>query len=114
MSSRPHIGPRIAALRKARNMSQGELAAAIDMHQPRLSRIEAGRIEIRLSEALDISQVLAVPVGEIATGETDEAAAHRMRVERQLEDLLHTLTKFQDSLRAMRDALNLPEGDDIP
>ena len=52
------IGSRIAQLRKARGMTQEELAAATGIRQEHLSRIEAGRYSVGIDTLAKIAEGL--------------------------------------------------------
>lgn len=58
MNERKRIGARIAALRKARGMTQAQLAEACGMKKPNITRIETGRYSTGLDILAKIAQAL--------------------------------------------------------
>jgi DNA-binding XRE family transcriptional regulator len=61
----PRIGANVAALRKQRGMSQGELAGAAGILAPNVSRLEAGKHVPTLDVLLRIAQALNVTLGKL-------------------------------------------------
>lgn len=62
------IGSRIKRLREARKYSQVELCEYIDLHQPDLSDIEAGKRLPNLKTLCDICRALDVSVARFFIG----------------------------------------------
>ena len=60
------FGLRVRATRKARKMSQAELAAKSGYSQGVISRIESGSVEPPLSGALAIARALDTTLGALA------------------------------------------------
>lgn len=58
MNERKRIGARIAALRKARGMTQAQLAEACGMKKPNITRIETGRYSTGLDILAKIAHAL--------------------------------------------------------
>ena len=55
------IGARIVELRKARGMTQGELADAVGMSRPALANIEAFRQRVMIHQVQAFGEALGVP-----------------------------------------------------
>lgn len=63
----PKIGQTLAALRKARRLSQNQLGLAAGIAGPMINRIESGeRADMRVGTALRIARVLNVPLDLLA------------------------------------------------
>jgi len=62
------IGAEIAKRRRARRMTQAELARAAHILRPNLSRIEAGKHRPTLETLEKLAAALKVPVAELITG----------------------------------------------
>lgn len=62
LSPRIVIGSRITQLRKARGMTQEELAAATGIRQEHLSRIEAGRYSVGVDTLAKIAEGLGCKI----------------------------------------------------
>ena len=60
-----NIGERIRCLRKSAEMTQTELAAALDMDQSEISRIERGERKLSVACLMQIASVLSVPVQKL-------------------------------------------------
>lgn len=58
MNERKRIGARIAALRKARGMTQAQLAESCGMKKPNITRIETGRYSTGLDILAKIAKAL--------------------------------------------------------
>lgn len=61
-NERQRIGARIAELRKAKGMSQLQLAEAAGLKQPNIARIEAGKYSTTLDVLTKIADALGVKV----------------------------------------------------
>lgn len=59
------IGHRIRDARNARNMSQSELAAKAGLNLPRISYVETGKTEMRISTFMAIIESLQISADEI-------------------------------------------------
>lgn len=55
------VGKKIKDLRKARNLTQGELGEIIERSQPTVCRIEKGLVKIRWDDIVEIAEKLDVP-----------------------------------------------------
>lgn len=55
------VGMEIRAARVRARMSQNALASALGWHQTQVSRIEAGKSELRWEDGLAISKILGAP-----------------------------------------------------
>lgn len=60
---------RIAAVRKHREISQQEMAAAIGMRRAAVSAIECGRKHLRFAEAVAMCRVLDLDLSAVAADE---------------------------------------------
>ena len=58
INERQLLGQRIAALRQKRGISQSELAELVEMHQPNIARIEAGRYSTTMDVLMKIAKAL--------------------------------------------------------
>lgn len=52
----------IVAARKARNISQSEMARKLGMPQSYLSRLESGKLDVRLSSLVDVARFLGLEI----------------------------------------------------
>lgn len=59
------FGNRLRQIRKAKGLSQRELAALADMENPHIAKIEAGQVDIRLSTVMKLIWVLQVNPNEL-------------------------------------------------
>lgn len=60
------IGDNIRKARRAKSVSQQDLAAMLNIEKSNLSRIEAGRTNITIRNLYRISLTLGVPLSELA------------------------------------------------
>ena len=81
----PRIGSNVAALRKQRGMSQGELARTAGILGPNLSRLESGKHVPTLDVLLRVAQALNVTLSKIVSASVEArptaSSAEAMRVE---------------------------------
>jgi len=63
------LGPRIAALRRSKNMSQGELARCLQVSSSAVGMYEQGRREPSAELLVRLARVLEVSVDYLLTGE---------------------------------------------
>lgn len=66
------IGERIAALRKARNISQAELARILDVSRQAVSKWENGQASPDTIKLIHLAEVLGTEVEYLATGRKQE------------------------------------------
>jgi transcriptional regulator with XRE-family HTH domain len=87
-------GSKIAALRKARGITQNELKAALAFGKQRVSKLETGEAHLLADEALKLARYFEVPVewliDENAEGEAPPPPPKPLTVdERQILELAH-------------------------
>ena len=70
MGKREQIGLRIRTMRKSRNMTQEDLAKAIDQSASSITMYETGRREPDLETLEAMADVFNVTLGSIISGET--------------------------------------------
>jgi len=70
MGKREEIGLRIRTMRKSRNMTQEDLARAIDQSPSSITMYETGRREPDLETLEALADVFNVTLGSIVSGET--------------------------------------------
>lgn len=70
MGKREEIGLRIRTMRKSRNMTQEDLAKAIDQSASSITMYETGRREPDLETLAALADVFNVTLGSIVSGET--------------------------------------------
>ena len=70
MGKREEIGLRIRTMRKSRNMTQEDLAKAIDQSPSSITMYETGRREPDLEMLEAMADVFNVTLGSIVSGET--------------------------------------------
>ena len=70
MGKREEIGTRIRVMRKSRNMTQEDLARAIDQSPSSITMYETGRREPDLETLEAMADVFNVTLGSIVSGET--------------------------------------------
>lgn len=83
------IGPRIAAFRKQRNMTQAELGASLGMDNTQISKIESGARRVEVSELVVAAEALGVSTRDlVGAPERDKLAlAARVAQDSTVEDL---------------------------
>lgn len=59
------VAKRIRALREDRGMTQQELAALLDYEKSNLSRLESGKVNIKLSTIYKIAQAFEISMSEL-------------------------------------------------
>ncbi len=59
------VAKRIRALREGRGMTQQELAALLDYEKSNLSRLESGKVNIKLSTIYKIAQAFDISMSEL-------------------------------------------------
>lgn len=69
MGKREEIGLRIRTMRKSRNMTQEDLANAIDQSASSITMYETGRREPDLETLEALADVFNVPLGSIISGD---------------------------------------------
>ena len=74
MGKREEIGLRIRTMRKSRNMTQEDLAKAIDQSASSITMYETGRREPDLETLEALADVFNVTLGSIISGETRNGA----------------------------------------
>jgi len=62
------LGQNVKALRKARDLTQEQLAAACDLHPTEISRLERGKREPRLGTLVRLARALEVLPAELLEG----------------------------------------------
>ncbi len=60
-----NVGERIRCIRKSSEMTQAELAVALDMDQSEISRIERGERKLSVHCLMQIAAVLSVPAQKL-------------------------------------------------
>ncbi len=60
-----NVGERIRCIRKSAEMTQAELAEALNMEQSEISRIERGERKLSVHCLMQIASVLTVPVQKL-------------------------------------------------
>jgi transcriptional regulator with XRE-family HTH domain len=81
--SKKEVGTRVRALRQARDLSQGELAALLAIPSTNVSAIERGVRGLSLQQLAKLAKALDVSPGEILNGHPQ--ARHQSRLPRRLE-----------------------------
>ena len=76
------MGGRIAALRKARNITQVQLAEKLDISQQTLQSYECGRRRVPVSAMPAVAQHLAVSLDQLFYFPTKNASAHSTAAKR--------------------------------
>ena len=66
--SKQHIGERVKALRHARDLSQGQLAAMLGIPATNVSAIERGVRGLSIQQLMKLAKAFDVPPGEILDG----------------------------------------------
>jgi transcriptional regulator with XRE-family HTH domain len=59
------FGERVRALRRARGLTQAQLAEAAELQTPAISRIESGQLGVSTSSAVRLARALGVSVAEL-------------------------------------------------
>lgn len=59
------LGIRIKQLREAKNLSQTEFADLCDIERGNISRLENGKVEVKLTTLIKISKALEIKVAEL-------------------------------------------------
>lgn len=101
------IGERIARLRKARGLTQGELAQQIEVSQNVISNYEAGTVRLSADMAIKLAKALKVSTDEllgVKNGQENEALPSR-RILRRLARFDALPKRKQDALLQTIDAV---------
>ena len=62
------IGKKIRLLRKMNNMTATELAIKMGIDQPKLSKLELGRLKWSVDLLMKVSEIFEIPVDQIISG----------------------------------------------
>ena len=81
------LGGRIAALRKAKGLTQERLAEQVDLNASYLARIEAGARRATLETLLRIAGALGTRIGDFFAPEGDDGVPRELRA--SLRGLTH-------------------------
>lgn len=76
------LGPRIAALRHTRNMSQAELAQQLKISPSAVGMYEQGRREPALNLLVQMAEIFGVTTDYLLTGKQEEGAITKLLTER--------------------------------
>jgi transcriptional regulator with XRE-family HTH domain len=71
------IGLRVAELRRARGLTQAELAALIPMHVAQLKHIEQGRLNLTMTTIDRVAEYFDVPTGDLFKAPRTKVAKRR-------------------------------------
>jgi transcriptional regulator with XRE-family HTH domain len=99
--SRKEIGARLRALRKARDMTQVELAKALGTQQTAISQVEIGNRGLTVQQVVKLARALRVSTDAIL-GSTNGAAHDDLPSDRKL---LRRLRQIEKLPRAEKQAL---------
>lgn len=102
------IGQRIRKIRKARNLSQEDLAEKIGISTTHMSHIETGNTKLSLTVFVDLAEVLEVHADELLY---DKTIAERSMAIEEIVRTLDTCTTQQvkiieDIVLAVKSSLN--------
>lgn len=90
-SLRHRVGVKLKAIRKARGLSQAELAFALDCEDTLISRYELGKTTPSLEQIYRLATALDCSVGELLPGLNDPEYEQRRVLLAQLRSLEETL-----------------------
>jgi len=126
LSNYMNIGEQIKKIRTAKNLSQKEVALALEMDQAQFSRIENGKTDPAFSTIEKIAKALGVGLAELINADDifaevnsyDKSVIEKMALVDQLEekektaffsilDALVSKKRLKDSLSNALNALNL-------
>ncbi len=93
------FGARIRVLRQARGWTQEQLAEAVELLPPAISRIEGGHLGVTLTSASQFAAALAVPMSDLFT--TVPAAHEEEMLDGEERALVATWRALRDDDRAM-------------
>lgn len=107
-STKQLLGARIKKFRKARGLSQEQLAELIGVEQKHVSRIEVGSSYPTIDRLERIAQALQVPISSFFADAGLEADAERAaRIERMVreldEDYRRIILKFSEILQEFKE-----------
>tara|TARA_B110000967_G_C18431770_1_gene338905 strand:- start:131 stop:493 length:363 start_codon:yes stop_codon:yes gene_type:complete len=112
------VAERIKKIRKAKNLSQKEVTAAINMGAAQFSRIENGKTDPSISTLEKIAQALGVTLAELFADDgqptevnsTDKTLMEKVKLMESLEEeekqTLFTMLDAFVSKKRLRDALS--------
>mgnify|MGYP002673348317 CR=1 FL=1 len=86
------IGQRIRKYRKAKGLSQEQLAEIVDISTTHMSHIETGNTKLSLQVFADLAEALQVNVDSLLT---DVNEASKQRVYQEIADILDRCTPVQ-------------------
>src|SRR5438874_2459386 len=78
---RAAIGSRLRLAREQAGLSQGQVAAKLDLHRPTVSEIEAGRRRVAADEVAMFAKIYKVSVSWLVRGAEDKRSAKQEKVE---------------------------------
>jgi transcriptional regulator with XRE-family HTH domain len=97
MSSTEHVIQALKLARQEKRLSQRELGAKAGVPQGHISKIETGRVDLKLSSLIGLARILGLEV---------------MLVPRKLVPAVETLARSGGPEQALRPAYILGDGDD--
>ena len=83
-----HQGDKIREARQKKGMSQRELAAALGVSKPAISRYELGQRHLRLDQLMALAEILDIPVLELLELEPEKRT--------ELEQAMQILSGIQE------------------
>jgi len=105
--TRDELARRIRELRESRGLTQAEVAAALGLHRPAVSEIEAGRRAVTAEELSGLCRLLAVPVhvllGDVAPTRGEVERILYRRAGEGTEAVQAAVRRFTDRCRAQRE-----------
>lgn len=128
-NSRPHTpGEIIRTIREAARITQDDLASAVQeetgspIHKSAISKIEAGTRQLSFREAIAFSEILSIPLKELAAGYVQPNVLDlwtRSRdtfrsLDRRFNDSMTDLSNIQSWLTQLLQILEKAEGHPLP
>lgn len=84
------LGQRVAAFRKAQNLTQQKLAEILEISQQTMAHYEVGRLRVAVSMLPTLARILAVSVEDLVDVPVDNKKCKRgpaSRLQRQIEQI---------------------------
>lgn len=102
------LGERIKEIRKAKGLTQEQLAELVDIEQKHVSRLELGKNAPTIDRLEKIAAALNVPMGSFFDSGNQEANAERAaKIERMVselnEDYRRIILKFSEILKEFKE-----------
>ena len=95
------VGPRIKALRKAKNLTQQEVADYLNVKRPNLSKIEKGEVTPTLKHILRLCEFFQVSIQFLILGKQSKELPDFQEMTHKIFEMLDHMSKNPSFMHAM-------------